>query len=303
MMDILARLRGDRTGEGVAAGGHAVSPNADAGRGRVIVVANEKGGCGKSTIAMHLAVALAKQGGAVATLDLDVRQGSLTRYVANRRRYADIAGAPIVMPHHIDGEALSGLSPNGSDKAEERLAYVIDGSRANVDYLIIDTPGSDTPLGRLAHRRADLIVTPVNDSFVDLDVIAQIDARRKTVIGPSAFSTLLLEDRQTRQEEGGQAAPWLVARNRLGTLESHNARDVDWALALLERSLGLKVIPGFSERVIFRELFLVGLTILDLKDAAGGQPLSRSHMAAREEVLALSEAILANLPKRTQPPK
>ena len=299
MMDILARLRRDRADGEQSTGSATPVPASETGRGRVIVVANEKGGCGKSTVAMHLAIALMKQGASVATIDLDVRQGSLTRYIANRRRYLDAAQATVVMPDHYDGEALAIPDAADADKGRERLAYVIDGSRANVDFLIVDTPGSDTPLGRLAHRMADLIVTPVNDSFVDLDVIAQIDARRKTIIGPSAFSALLLEDRQLRQEQGATPAPWLIVRNRLGTLVSHNSRDVDWALDLLEKSLGIKSIPGFSERVIFRELFLVGLTILDLKDAAGGQPLSRSHVSAREEVTALANAVLSHLPKRT----
>lgn len=304
MIDILAPFR--RT-PGTDAG-PAGTPIRDSqrGRGSVIAVANEKGGCGKSTMAMHLAIALMKQGKRVATMDLDLRQGSLNRYVANRRRYARAAKAGVAIPEHFSGAAVTAADGHDesqtavppSDLGLERLRYVIDGSRANVDILIVDTPGADTPHGRLSHQLADLILTPVNDSFIDLDVLAQIDPHRKTVVAPSAFAAMLLSDRQNRLEKGLDPAPWLVARNRIGTLESHNARDVDWALDMLVGTIGIEIVPGFSERVIFRELFLVGLTILDLKDASGGQPLSRSHLAARKEVTTMADAVLERLPDR-----
>lgn len=300
MIDILGAFR--KTGTDTDTSAPAVLGDATTARGRVIAVANEKGGCGKSTMAMHLAVSLLKRGLSVATLDLDLRQGSLSRYVANRRRYAEAAETSVPMSEHLDGNAVIGGDASNEAKSLERLRYVIDGSRANSDVLIIDTPGSDTPFGRLTHRLADLILTPVNDSFIDLDVLAQIDPHRRTVVGPSAFATMILSDRQVRTEEGRSTAPWLVARNRLGTLQSHNSRDVEWALEKLEQSFALQVIPGFSERVIFRELFLVGLTILDLKDASGGKALSRSHLAAREEVFALTDSVLERLPERPGTP-
>jgi len=293
MIDLLKPFRsnaGAAAKDAPHAGGTA-SAASSTGRGRIVVVANEKGGSGKSTMAMHLAIAMLKDGLRVATMDLDIRQGTLSHYVGNRRRYAEAAHARPVMPEHFDGDAIVGPKDTGPETSAERLRYLLDGGRANFDVVIVDTPGSDTPLGREAHVAADLVLTPVNDSFVDLDVLAQIDAQKKTVVGPSPFSTLLMTDRNERRQSGRPAAPWLVARNRLGTLESHNTRDVDWALEQLQKALGIAVIPGFSERVIFRELFLVGLTILDLKDAAGGKPLSRSHVAARNEVTALAAAV------------
>ena len=54
----------------------------------VIVIGNEKGGTGKSTVSMHLAIALLNMGQRVATIDLDSRQKSLTHYVENRRAWA-----------------------------------------------------------------------------------------------------------------------------------------------------------------------------------------------------------------------
>ena len=299
MIDILAPFRKS---------GDAKPPPPDtykarnAGPGRIITIANEKGGCGKSTMAMHLAVALSKRGLRVATLDLDVRQTSLSHYIANRRRYAEATRTPVAMPEHNDGNAVIATeepgNPDHNATSLEQLNDLIDRLRTRADVTIVDTPGADTPSSHTASRVADLVLTPVNDSFVDLDVLAQIDPHRKTVTGLSAFAARLLSDRRARKQDGMPVAPWLVARNRIAPLDSRNARDVDWALEKLEDVIGITMIPGFSERVIFRELFLVGLTILDLRDAAGGQPLSRSHLAARAEINAMADAVLGHLPER-----
>lgn len=259
----------------------------------VIVIGNEKGGCGKSTTAMHLIVGLLDRGLRVASLDLDVRQSSLSRYVANRQVYASAAGKHVSMPMHYSGSEVTGDDVSRADtpKAAERLQFLIDGARVNHDIVVIDTPGSDSPLSRIAHGAANVLVTPVNDSFVDLDVLGHIDARRKQVLGPSHYAEMVLEKRLSREGNGDTPLNWFVVRNRIGTLDSHNARDVDWALSELSSAIKFEVLPGFSERVIFRELFLVGLTILDLKEASGGKPLSSSHLAAREEVQGLVSAI------------
>lgn len=260
----------------------------------VIVVGNEKGGCGKSTTAMHLIVGLLDRGHRVASIDLDVRQSSLTRYIANRQVYADAIGRHIAMPSHYSGNEVTGEDdPHGEGgRAAERLQLLIDGARVNHDVLIIDTPGSHSPLSQIAHGAADLLVTPVNDSFVDLDVLGHIDAIKKQVLGPSHYSEMVFEKRTIRAGQGSAPLDWFVVRNRIGTLDSHNTRDVDWALKELADHMKFHVLPGFSERVIFRELFLVGLTILDLKEAASGKPLSQSHKAAREEVQGLVSAIM-----------
>ncbi len=252
----------------------------------VIVIGNEKGGCGKSTTAMHLIVGLALSDLKVTSIDLDVRQSSLSRYVANRRAYADATSKDIPMPKHYTGAEVIG-DPNVSESSEhaaERLMLLIDGALANSDVVVIDTPGSDTPLSRLAHSMADTLITPVNDSFVDLDVLGHIDARRKQVLGPSHYAEAILDLRLKRSDQNGSPLNWYVLRNRIGQLDSHNARDVAWALEELSSHLKFKTVHGFSERVIFRELFLVGLTILDLREASGGKPLSSSHMAARAEI-------------------
>jgi len=269
-------------------------PSAARSGAPVIVVGNEKGGSGKSTTAMHLIVGLMDRGHRVASFDLDIRQSSLSRYVANRKVYRDAIKRDISMPAHYSGIEIAGdEDPRGeSAKAAERLQFLIDGARINHDVVVIDTPGSDSPLSRLAHGLATLLVTPVNDSFVDLDVLGHIDARRKRVLGPSHYAAMVLEKRLGREQDERTRLDWYVVRNRIRTLDSHNARDVEWALSELAGALKFDVLPGFSERVIFRELFLVGLTILDLKEASGGKPLSASHIAAREEVRGLVAVIM-----------
>ena len=63
----------------------------------------------------------------------------------------------------------------------------------------------------------------------------------------------------------------------------HNKKKVGGALEDLSRRIGFRVVPGFSERVIFREMFPRGLTVLDLKDT-GVDQLNLSNIAARQEV-------------------
>src|SRR5437868_11157748 len=66
----------------------------------VVVLGNEKGGSGKSTTALHIAVALLKAGQRVATIDLDCRQQSFTRYLDNRRAWAQRTGLNLELPVH-----------------------------------------------------------------------------------------------------------------------------------------------------------------------------------------------------------
>src|SRR5579862_8187854 len=68
---------------------------------RVIVVGNEKGGSGKSTIAMHIAIALIKSGQSIATIDLDSRQRSFTQYIENRRAWSERVGRELQTPNHL----------------------------------------------------------------------------------------------------------------------------------------------------------------------------------------------------------
>jgi len=258
-------------------------------RAHVIVIGNEKGGSGKSTTAMHIAVALMKQGHSVATIDVDSRQGTFSRYVANRAKYITASGRSIESGRHYMVEPCE---PGNHGNAQlEKLKYIIEGAWINHSAIVIDAPGTDSPLSRLAHSYADTLITPINDSLVDFDVLAHVDGVSMTILAPSHYAEMVWEQKKIRADRDGGSIDWVVVRNRINSLDSHNARDVDRLVKELSRRIGFKTIPGLSERVIFRELFLVGLTILDLKDAAGSKALSPSHLAARQEVLKLLTAI------------
>ena len=241
----------------------------------IIVVGNEKGGSGKSTTSMHVATALVRMGHRVGALDLDVRQRSFARYLENRAAYAKRAELDLPMPilGHMEAETEGGLDP--LSKAVAELDEVS-------DFILLDCPGSHTRLSQMAHTLADTLITPMNDSFVDFDLLARMSPEGK-VLGPSIYAEMVWAARQMRGEAGAGPIDWLVLRNRLGTQAMHNKRKVGGALATLSKRIGFRVAPGFSERVIFRELFPRGLTLLDLKDL-GTEQLSMSNIAARQEL-------------------
>lgn len=262
-------------------------------KAHVIVVGNEKGGSGKSTTAMHVAVALMRAGRSVATIDVDSRQGTLSRYIVNRERFNRVMARDYPMPTHyrVDSHGYAGMSDAEMKVAEQKLQLTVEGALLNRDFVLIDTPGAANKLSFLAHTYADTLLTPINDSFVDLDVLAHLEGHGMQIKGPSHYSEAIWEAKKVHATRDGGSTDWIVMRNRLGNLDAHNKREMEHSLRELSRRLGFRIASGFSERVIFRELFLVGLTILDLKEAAGGAPLSRSHKAARDEVRELIDTL------------
>jgi len=266
---------------------------------RIVVVGNEKGGSGKSTTAMHLIAGLMRAGLRVGSIDLDAGQGTLTRYIENRRRTEAAENLGLAMPAHRR------IEPSGLDSAVE--ARVVDGGRLeaclddlarNSDFIVIDTPGSDIALSRHAHSRADTLITPLNDSFIDLDLLASVDPDTGKVLHPSRYAEMVWEQKKARAMRDGGSIDWVVMRNRLGSLDSRNKRAMERTIAELSRRIGFRVAPGFSERVIFRELFLKGLTLLDMRQPGLGARLNMSHVAARQEVRLLLRAI--GLPATTE---
>jgi len=250
----------------------------------IIVVGNEKGGSGKSTTCMHVATALARMGHRVGALDLDLRQKSFGRYVENRRAYLQRSGLALATPDYRDLPEVDEdrLAP-GQNAFDQRLAAAIAAMEGESDFIIIDCPGSHTRLSQVAHALADTLITPLNDSFVDFDLLARFDAETGKVKGPSIYAEMVWSARQMRAQAGRKPIDWIVLRNRLGAQQMHNKKKVGEALEDLSRRIGFRVAPGFSERVIFRELFPRGLTLLDLKDT-GVDHLTLSNIAARQEV-------------------
>ena len=236
-----------------------------------ITFANEKGGTGKSTTAVHAAVALAAQGKAVAALDLDSRQRTLGRYLDNRLATVRRLGLELPMPAHDT------FDPEKGESFEAALARVAEGA----DFVIIDTPGRDDQYARQAIVRADTLVTPINDSFVDLDLIGEVDAETYRVRRPSFYAELVWNSRTQRAKAHGASVDWVVLRNRMQHIEARNMRRVGEAMNELSRRVGFRIIPGLGERVIYRELFPKGLTLLDLQ-AIGEVGLA--HIAARQEL-------------------
>jgi len=237
----------------------------------VIVFANEKGGTGKSTTAVHTAIALAIKGARVSCLDLDHRQRTMGRYLDNRLETMNRVGRPLPMPRFEthDGDSIARFS-----ESLERLGQ-------DTDFLIIDTPGRDDKFGRIAITNADTLVTPMNDSFVDFDLIGQVDPDTFRVTRPSFYSELIWDSRKRRAKADGQTIDWVVLRNRMQHIEARNMKRVSEAIDQLAKRVGFRVIPGISERVIYRELFPKGLTMLDSREFG---EMGLAHVAARQEL-------------------
>ncbi len=237
----------------------------------VIVFANEKGGTGKSTTAVHTAIALAMKGARVSCLDLDHRQRTMGRYLDNRLETMTRVGRPLPMPRFEthDGDSIARFS-----ESLERLGQ-------DTDFLIIDTPGRDDKFGRIAITNADTLVTPMNDSFVDFDLIGQVDPDTFRVTRPSFYSELIWDSRKRRAKADGQTIDWVVLRNRMQHIEARNMKRVSEAIDQLAKRVGFRVIPGLSERVIYRELFPKGLTMLDSREFG---EMGLAHVAARQEL-------------------
>ncbi len=250
----------------------------------IIVVGNEKGGSGKSTTSMHVATALARMGHRVGTMDLDLRQQSLGRYIENRSAFCKANGHTLATPSYVNlPDVAPEEVPEGQNLSDYRLSLAIQMLEPDSDFILIDCPGSHTRLSQMAHSLADTLITPLNDSFVDFDLLARTRPEDGTILGPSVYSEMVWSARQTRARAGLPPIDWIVTRNRLGSQQMHNKRKVGEALGKLSKRIGFRVAPGFSERVIFRELFPRGLTLLDLRDI-GTDRLNLSNIAARQEV-------------------
>ncbi|MGC1696382.1 MAG: division plane positioning ATPase MipZ [Pseudolabrys sp.] len=248
----------------------------------IVVVGNEKGGSGKSTIAMHIAVALIKSGQSVATIDLDSRQRSFTQYIENRRAWAERVGRDLQVPSHL----CVGENDYPKDAAGcEALADAVDALAQTHGFIVVDTPGHDSDLTRLAHSIADTIVTPLNDSFVDFGVLGTVDPETYGVTGTSHYAQMVDEARRQRQLVDNVNPDWIVLRNRLSTLGSRNKRLVGEALNDLSQRLDFRSIEGLAERVIFREFYPRGLTAVDdLDEITLGTRPTMSHVTARMEM-------------------
>lgn len=263
-------------------------------RPHVIVFGNEKGGSGKSTAAMHVIVGLLRSGWKVGAIDLDLRQGTLSRYFERRKERMESTGQDLPCPTYIGIPRSDSMVPEEA-LAAEKWAFedAFASLAATHDVIVIDTPGSDNYLSRLGHSYADTLVTPINDSFVDLDLLATVDPDSLKIVKPSVYSEMVWEQRKNKMQRDKSKIDWIVMRNRLSHLDARNKREISDILDVLEKRIAFRMAPGFGERVIYRELFLKGMTMLDVIEAAdaGASGLSMSHIAARQEVRQLLDTI------------
>ena len=266
----------------------------------VIVLGNEKGGSGKSTTAMHVAVALLQAGQRVATIDLDSRQRSFTHYVENRRDWATRAGIKLEHPQHYCVARGFGVRIDEIEAQEfSAFAEAVSAVENSHDFVVIDTPGTDSYLMRLAHSMADTLITPLNDSFVDFDVLGVVDPTTFEVTGVSHYAEMVREARRQRRLVDGGLTDWVVVRNRLSTLGSRNKRLVGAGVDTLSKQLGFRFIEGFAERVVYREYYPRGLTALDdIDENTLGTRSSLAHGTARDEVNALIDALKLPIDER-----
>ncbi len=293
--DLRTRLEEIAAAAGLAADGTSThssgGPPGGCRPGRVITLGSPKGGTGKTTTAVHVTVGLIKQGRQAGSIDLDGAQGTMSRYFANRALLAREAGRDLGLPRHRRIEP-SQQAERGRAEADEaaRLAGAL-AELSDCDCVVIDTPGHDCHLSRLACAQADTLITPMNDSLIDIEILARIDSRKREVQGPSDYSKLVWEENDRRVASGRPPIDWIVMRNRLGHVEARNNREVQRLLEQLSQRMGFRLEHGLSERVAFREYFLEGLTLLDLPPARDGSAAQRSRVRARRELDDLLAAI------------
>ncbi|MDR2794612.1 MAG: division plane positioning ATPase MipZ [Holosporaceae bacterium] len=244
----------------------------------IIVFGNEKGGTGKSTLAVHVSVYLLNLGFRVGTIDVDARQGTFTQYLEHRKA----SSLNLELPQHM---AIIQSQFEDREKARmdeyERFCQVLQ-PMSTCDYVVIDTPGNDTFLSQVAHSSANTLITPLNESFVDLDVLVKVSADNLKTMRPSIYAEMVWNQRKERARKGLKPLDWIVVKNRLNTFYSKNRGDINIVLEELSKRIGFRLGVGFSERVIFRELFLSGMTLLDMENT--GHSLSLSHVSARQEL-------------------
>lgn len=268
---------------------------------KIIVIGNEKGGSGKTTTAMHLIVSLMKMGFKLGVIDLDIRQQSLTRYIQNRQKSAQSKELPLEVPmlaniQFSDKKDIDAKNAEEKELFESQLELL----KQKCDIIVIDTPGSDLFLSRLAHSYADTVITPINDSFLDVDLIAKIDAVDSNKISPGIYSAMVWEQKLKRASRDKQQIDWIVVRNRLSTLASRNKKKVLGALQVLSKRMGFRFIDGFSDRVIFKELFPQGYTLND-SNITNEIRTSISSIAAKQELVRVVNALsLSNISNDNQ---
>lgn len=251
----------------------------------VILVGNEKGGVGKTTISMHLITSLLYDGYKVASFDIDSRQRSLSNYLENRQKTIEAKKLDILMPQHmvIAKTKLDSVKEGEKDE-QSRFDEAFKNAALNNDVIVIDAPGNDTFLSRFAHSYADTIITPINDSFVDLNLLAKVEDATFRMDRHGLYSEVVWQAKMQKAYKFGGEVDWVIIRNRLAHVDAHNKRNMLVALEGFSKRSGARLAEGLSERVIYKELFLKGLTLLDVLNENADVGVTLSHVSARQEL-------------------
>jgi chromosome partitioning protein len=248
----------------------------------IIVLGNEKGGTGKSTVSMHVIVSLLRMGFSVGSIDVDARQGTLSRYIDNRKTTSAEMSNPLPLPEHVPIlPSQTSLREDAIKEDQNNLEQALR-QLSSKRFIVIDTPGSDSFLSRAAHAVADTLITPLNDSFIDLDMLVRLKSETLDILRPSTYAEMVWEQKKQRAIRDQGTIEWIVLRNRLSSINARNKEQMEDVIQALAKRIGFRYIPGFGERVIFRELFLSGLTVLDLEDCKMAMTLS--HVSAKQEL-------------------
>ncbi len=275
----------------------------------VVVIGNQKGGSGKSTFAMHIIMALLKAGKSVACF-LDLNQLTLTRYLGNRCEWDRKHQQKLELPDHYpvteEGHGtplrrfISRLMKIGRAHKDDFVGSSARSHSADLrqfisqlkkigqahkhDFIVIDTPGGVQHLSLIAHGMADTLITPINDSLVDLDVLVAME-QSDLEPQPSVYARTVWRALEARRKVIGRATDWIVVRNRLESAESSNQRQISEVLDVIQRTLGFRIAAGLLERPVYREFFAAGLTVFDqVEGLESVAESSQSALLARLDV-------------------
>jgi chromosome partitioning protein len=229
----------------------------------IIVFGGIKGGTGKSTLAFHIATCAHMNNKKIVTIDCDFPQFSFSKYYENRKKNKSLDEKLIWQNHHKITD-LTKLP----DMIEKDTVY------------LIDTPGKYDPHITKIHGMADIIISPVNDSFLDIDTIMKLDQGKWAM--PGYYYETIMENKKYKKD-----SMWIVVRNRSTHINSKHKRTVEERLTELSKRINFTLMQGLRERTIFRELFNEGSTVLDVES----KKMSLSHLAAKMEVKLLWKTI------------
>lgn len=258
-------------------------------KAHVIVISNEKGGTGKSTLSMHLAIKLMQEGFRVATIDMDGRQGTLSYYILNREKFCKDNDIKLITP-----KLITYLPENDYSKIHSHIQLVrneLENLKQTFDAIIIDTPGNKNYLFEEAHLHADTLITPMADSLIDLNVLSEVNPNQPDIKHAGHYAQFVWEVKKKLAAEGKPLLNWIVVGNKISSLNSRNKNQVFEYLDSAAKIYGFRIAPNIKDRVIYKELFLQGLTVLDINHEILKYRLSLSHIAAKQEIRDLAEFI------------